>query len=164
MEKVKVSQEIANAIKNIKQPEGAIEHHVMRRNFVTEKKKALNSLTLDELIRAIYVGYEVVEKFSKGDWVVVTFELHATIYGKIKKITDVKESLAAGHDVYFNLEGDGVVYQNEIRHARPEEIEIAEEKERRTDKKLDDLLLNLSNKERVRLCNKLICLESDSDE
>ena len=40
--------------------------------------------------------------------------------------------------------------------------ESAQKEVRRMDKKLDDLLLNLSNKERVRLCNKLICLESES--
>lgn len=150
MKKVKITREQADRINVWKTVMGDMSRLLeLQAKGLLVKSKSLQELSLDELARAIYVGYEVEEEFSKGDWVVVTFELHTTIYGKIKKITDVKDSLAAGHDVYFNLEGDGVVYQNEIRHAT--ESEIVQEEARRMDKKLDKLLLELSNDERINL-------------
>src|SRR5699024_9365619 len=67
--------------------------------------------------------------FKVWDWVVVTFELHETIYGKTKMITHVEESCSVGDKYCYKLDGEGSVYKNEIRHATPSEI--AEEKRRR---------------------------------
>src|SRR5699024_4095466 len=111
--------------------------------------KCLLELSTDDFMNAFEYGYEVEPEFNVGDWVVVTFKLHTRSYGKTFKITDKKESCSIGDKYCFDLDGEGVVYANELRHATPEEI--AEEKERRMDEKLDGLLLDLNNDEKARL-------------
>ena len=154
MGKVVITQEQADRIWGWKWHTGGksklLELHA--KNLLADSK-CLQSLSLDELARALYVGYEVAEEFEQGEWVVVTFELHTTIYGKTKKITDVNKSCSVGDDIYFELDGKGVVYQNEIRHAT--ESEIAEEEKRRMDKKINEILLDLSDYERDMLYERL---------
>ncbi|WP_200415977.1 hypothetical protein [Virgibacillus salexigens] len=138
MDKVKITQEQADAIKHFKK-------------VYPEKFRGMR---YQEFYDALINGYEIEPEFKVGDWIVVTFELHTTIYGKTMKITNVDKSHAVGHDICFGLDGEGIVYQNEIRHATPEEIE--QEKERRWwnkhgrdvwELKVGDVLMNKYDRE-----------------
>ena len=95
-----------------------------RKLKVTEKQaEILEELSLDELARILYTGYEVEEEFKKGDWIVngfgTVFDLSAFQISKLGKM-----------NVLMN-----------IRHATPQEI--VQEKERRTDKELKEGLEQL---------------------
>ena len=158
MEKIKVTQKQAEHIKYFERDRYyALEHKV---NGTFSSSGCLDELSLDELAIALYVGYEVEEEFKVGDYVVANFDKNS----KVREITDIFDLHTGGYSVLDIFDGEKSVNieLSVLRHAT--ESEIVQEEARRTDKKLDDLLLNLSNKERVRLCNKLICLESDSDE
>jgi len=155
MEKAKITQEQADKIWGWEWHTGGKSKLLgLHAKNLLGDSKPLQSLTLDELARAIYVGYEVEEKFKQGEWVVVTFKLHTTIYGKTKKITDVKKSCSVGDDIYFELDGKGAVYQNEIRHAT--ESEIAGEEKSRMDKKINEIWIGLSDYERNGFYRKLV--------
>src|SRR5699024_3599598 len=89
----------------------SIKYHVMN-NWDTDYERCLNNLTLDELIRAFYIGYEVEPIFEVGDWVKDT-STNAVI--KINDRQHRNNLIDSRHTT--------------IRHATPEEI--AEEKQRR---------------------------------
>lgn len=119
MGKVKLTQEQANAIERFKSEPKAdlVKQHVMWK--WKSAGKSLNDLTIDELIRALYIGYEVEPKFKVGDWVYYQGQYEAERVGKITHI---------GND-YIRYD---IGYSNNkkyFRHATSEEI--AKEKERR---------------------------------
>jgi len=86
-------------------PSKLLELHVKK---ALSDSKCLQSLSLDELARALYVGYEV--EFEDGDWLVNTHN------GIIFKIEDGRKD---------NLKD--IVGAKHLRHAT--ESEIVEEKE-----------------------------------
>lgn len=103
----------------------------------------LNELPEKKIIDALYIGYEVEPEFKVNDPVIFR--------GELLYITAVQANscnISNKHLNYCNID------IKEIRHATPSEI--AEEKERRTEKKLDKLLLDLTDQERVKLHNKLV--------
>lgn len=123
IEKVKVSQEIAEALgirlgKGI--PSNILKHHITD-GWSNPINKALNDLSVDDLARALYIGYEVEPEYKKGDFVVNTRE--NTIY----------EVYSDGRNDCYHMERDGEEYhhihKDYLRHAT--ESEIAQEKERR---------------------------------
>ena len=116
--------------------------------FIDAHNKGLlpSSLTvsLSLLADTIKYGYEVEPEFKVGDYVT---KIDTKRVGRIQKIKG-KSCL---------IEGDGRWYFDNLkhyfRHATPEEI--AEEKERRLNKKLDDVLSRLTKEEIRQLINKL---------
>src|SRR5690625_2663863 len=120
MGKVRLTQEQADAIEGIKEYQRKLlnsgEHRIM------EEFKDLRSLTTDEFMDALYVGYEVEPEYSVGDWIVVDYGEHGTEVGIIKGWIDKPHS-------FFIDKCHFGANVNEARHATPEEI--AEEKERR---------------------------------
>lgn len=121
MEKVKVTQEQARAIEYIKKNyrlEFNIEKHT--RGWTNIKTESLNDLSLDGIIRSLYIGYEVEPEFKIGDW--ITCET----VNKTSLITDAQHHIGAFR--IFVDDEDFATY-SEYRHATPEEI--AEEKQRR---------------------------------
>jgi len=155
MDKVKITCEQADKIRGWETHTGYLSKLLeLHSENLLDNSKCLQSLSLDELARCLYVGYKVEEKFKQGEWVVVTFKLHTTIHGKTKKITDVNKSCSVGDDIYFELDGKGVVYQNEIRHAT--ESEIAREEKSRMDKKINEIWIGLSDYERNGFYRKLV--------
>ncbi|OEH52944.1 hypothetical protein AQ616_18745 [Oceanobacillus sp. E9] len=131
MEKVKVTKEQAGEIKDhvSRNSEDLVfKLHLSNPNGWTGTSKVLNGMDITTMAKALYIGYEIEPEFKVGDWVVVTFDLHNS-YGQIKQITKVEKSCAVGRDVYFELDGGGCYYPNEIKHATTEEIK--QEKERR---------------------------------
>jgi len=140
MEKVKINQEQAERIRDWEYHTGypgrLLELHA---KYSLSRSKCLQSLSLDELARCLYVGYEVEVEFEVGDWVVNT--CHNSIFQlEQSEVKDFFERIPA---------------LKHIRHAT--ESEIAAEKERRMDSKIDGLLVGLSSGERVRLREKLEC-------
>ncbi len=106
MEKVKINQEQAEAIREWKYHTGYPGRLLeLRAQYLLTSSKCLQSLSLDKLARAIYVGYEVEEEFKENDWVV-------NLLGTVFELSEFQPVLLWG-----------------IRHAT--EHEIAEEKERR---------------------------------
>src|SRR5699024_9714190 len=126
MEKVKVTREIADAIKF------GIKHHskddIVRAHTNVKgwrlvcELKPLRHMPLDRLIKALYIGYEVEETFKVGDWVVDVYEGITRIDSK------EKEGLWIGEGTLTWVNYDGECYER-LRHATPEEI--ATEKQRR---------------------------------
>jgi len=126
MEKAKINQEQADKIKlwewHTKYPSILLNLHV---NNALVCNNCLQSLTLDELARAIYVGYEVEVEVKVGDWLVNNRN------GMIFQIEDgLKDNLK------------DIVGAKHLRHAT--ESEIVEEKGRYMGSKLDKILLDSS--------------------
>ena len=148
MEKVKITREQADKIKgwewHTKYPSILLKIHGYN-SFVCNN--CLQDLTLDELARALYVGYEV-EEFEHWDWVYILET------GEIGRV-DRNYSGIGFVDVYNHNYHTKGYKPNEIHHAA--EHEIVEEKERVLDKKIDEMLLGLESHERTRLREKLEC-------
>lgn len=136
MNKVKISQEQADILVR----ENSNEKHNTVKRFVEIYGEHGRSFHLDELIRALYIGYEVETTYKVGDWV---------INKNTKRAIEVDEPKV---DFLNKDYSHGKIF----RHATPEEI--AKGKERRTNKKLNDLLFNLSSEEQERLYEKLVLL------
>src|SRR5690625_2713388 len=123
MEKVKLTQEQADAIKKLKAEASNKEIIYMNTSpfggiHLDKDKQTIFEMDLDELIRALYIGYEVESEFKVGDWVVTSDFLEP-----IRKVKEVNDRLL--------VDNTGIVWRDfgEIRHATPEEI--AKEKQRR---------------------------------
>ena len=121
MSKVILTKEQANEIEIRKQNfsnESTIKKHLEGWKSI----RILNLLTLDELIRALYIGYEVEEEFKVGEWI------HVDKYGNGKntKVVVVSNIWDGMDRVGFK---GGSSHISNVRHATPEEI--AEEKQRR---------------------------------
>lgn len=120
MEKVKVTKEQAEAIEkyaNSNKKELCIENWV-KGHFHTNK--VLSELSLEELAKALYIGYEVEPEFKVGDWV---------YNEKAGTVARVGERYDGGEWVWVDDEEFTFYSVNDTRHATPEEIE--KEKERR---------------------------------
>src|SRR5690625_3369880 len=116
MSKVKLTKEQAEEIKKIEDVDYAI-------NILSLSKRPDNplaELSIAEVARALYIGYEVEPEFKVGDWVV---HVHGYI-GKITKITNkgvVFIDAKMGNGRFVNT------FPVHYRHATSEEI--AKEKE-----------------------------------
>src|SRR5690625_4883696 len=118
MEKVKITPEQAKEIEEIS--EGSQPFIVSYHAKGILAWEHLSELSLDELIRALYIGYEVEPEFKVGDWVVWD---EIKIIGQLVEIDSVLRVDSIDYDVPQSVKLD------ELRHATPSEI--AEEKERR---------------------------------
>ena len=110
-EKVILTKEQAEAIETKKGTTGsaAVAKHL--EGWTWPENKCLNDLSMEQFVKALYIGYEVEETFEVGDW----------IYSKqVEKIIQINdEGSLAGYNTFPTY----------YRHATPEEI--AEEKQRR---------------------------------
>src|SRR5690625_4144045 len=123
MEKVKLTPEQANAIKKwinkeqliIAKASGFFEHGM---------DEPIAELTMEQLVKALYIGYEVEPEFKVGDWVSFENGTHGLVTRKIETFdySDYWEEEVAKWQT-------GSMPISRIRPATPSEI--AEEKERR---------------------------------
>jgi len=128
-------------------PSKLLEFHV---KHTFSSSKCLQSLSLDELARCLYVGYEVeVEElepqFEVGDKV-----FYRTMDTGMHTIIDMQAGIC-------NLRGSVKltnVETSNIRHAT--ESEIVEEEKRRMDKKINEIWIDLSDYGRNELYKKLV--------
>ncbi|RFA36207.1 hypothetical protein CAI16_05285 [Virgibacillus dokdonensis] len=127
MEKVKVTQDQADALERTGDKGDVLATHI-KYGWVHHDNECLNSLSIDEMARALYVGYEVIPSFKAGDWIV---HEQSGYIGIITKITN-------GRYVYGDARQDGFLAgfaQEVLRHAT--ESEVAEEIQRRWWKNYD---------------------------
>lgn len=130
MEKVKITQEQADAIESLRSDE--YDDDVIIRNVLfyemrtwletDNNHRVLGEVRTDTLIRALYIGYEVETEFKIGDWVVHEFS------GEVVKIIGISEEdgkTCIKIDAYTT----GYLFLDDFRRATPEEI--AKEKQRR---------------------------------
>lgn len=82
--------------------------------------RSLNELSVSELAKALYVGYEVEPEFEYNDWV---YQEATNTIARIKGFNSEDNRVYIDHDEVIS------VHTSTIRHATP--AEIAEEKERR---------------------------------
>lgn len=126
-EKVKVTQEQAETIENLKRngftDESIIESHAKCPNgWMLSENTTLNRMSLLKLVDALRIGYEVEPQFKVGDWIV---KLNGECFmrgEKVMKVTEVKDNC-----IYFGV--GRYLTCRYIRLATPEEIKT--EKERR---------------------------------
>ena len=122
------------------------------KKILSKRSKPLQSLTLDELARALYVGYEVEVEVKVGDLIIDKNDNYKTVI----EITEIETFHLFGNWSDERGQETGICIMTEYaRHAT--ESEIAAEKGRRMDSKIDGLLVGLSSGERVRLREKLEC-------
>src|SRR5690625_561672 len=136
MEKVKVTQKQAAAIEVHKKHIGTDLPEIINTQisgWQFQENKCLDELTLDEFIRALYIGYEVELGFNIGDWVV----LEDGFIGEIEFINELEGWANIGDTKRTKERGVCLAKTYDlidiVRHATPSEI--AEEKERRWWKK-----------------------------
>lgn len=132
-EKVKITQEQANALEWLQKIEGEemgweqgrlIKSHAKDINDWHDEAIALRGMPLLTLVDALRIGYEIEPEYKVGDWIAFT-EGHEKS-GRVYQVAQLTENLA-------NIDyADGFASWwpiNEFRHATPEEIRT--EKERR---------------------------------
>lgn len=120
MEKVKITQEQHMSLKYATTHKS--NQSIVKSRVFGDIDKELSELRLDELIRALYIGYEVEPELSEGD---------ILFYPNIGTFAEIRNNKAywndgAVNDLEYTKE---LIKDGEIRHAT--ELEIAAEKERR---------------------------------
>ncbi len=128
MEKVKITQEQADAIEAVQDREKVrsmiIRWHTGRGRWVDDEE-SLNELELDDLIRALYIGYEVEPEFKKGQWIYDITDENKTVI-EVAYVTDRRV-----HG-FWKTEYSDIDTHVAIENARHfTKAEIAKEKERR---------------------------------
>lgn len=128
-DKVKITQEQADAIEREVggggDRETPVEIHV--NGWKHHENQCLNNLSLEEFVRALYIGYEVEPEFRDDEWVfLVDGTITRILYVRDDEImpypSGIKFSHGKGGDCWY-------AYSDIKRHATPEEI--AKEKTRR---------------------------------
>lgn len=119
MNKVILTQEQARMFENHKNAVKTL----LQKRVCDNCPTSIDSLTIDDVVKAIAYGYEVEPEFNVGDWVVHS---NGNVIRQIEKVEHNRVNVTDGENGYVW----GISY---IRHATPEEI--AEEKERRWWKK-----------------------------
>ena len=129
MSKVVLTKEQAEAIETLKKEKSFRE--IIKLNlhantwggtYVEKPKRIIVKMNFDDLIKALYIGYEVKPEFKVGDWVYHQSD------GIVSQITRVNFNKLVSDAI--NTDGHkGWISCEDIRHATSEEIK--QEKERR---------------------------------
>lgn len=119
MEKVKVTQEQADAIDLFTFTGNTLEGFSRKRKSFSNAFKSIKELTVDEMAKALFIGYEVEPEFKVGDWV----SYDNGIAGWMTKVVVQIEGS------YLHLTPTGMLLKKFARHATAEEI--AKEKQHR---------------------------------
>jgi len=129
MSKVVLTKEQAEAIETLKKEKSFREIIWLNLNantwggtYVEKPKRIIVKMDFDDLIKALYIGYEVKPEFKVGDWVYHQSD------GIVSQITRVNFNKLVPDAI--NTDGHkGWISCEDIRHATSEEIK--QEKERR---------------------------------
>ena len=124
MSKVILTQEQARMFENHKDAVKTL----LEKRVCDNCPTSIDSLPIDDVVKAIVYGYEVEPEYEEGDWVIYD--------GKVVQIVGITKGYSpiTPHEINFAIDDDDWYdYQKIERHATPEEI--AEEKERRWWKK-----------------------------
>lgn len=128
MRKVKLNKMQANAVDKLREEWKyckIVKSHAHGIKWINEYN-SLNTVSLDDLIKAIYVGYEKMVEAREGDWVIT--EGYSSLYdGKVLRINLVTKDGAC----YFDgSEHPSHNFFMEHIKRKATELEIQEEKER----------------------------------
>lgn len=130
MEKVKLSQEQAGAIKEKLKTHNKNDILRMRANpfskmgaHINAGNKIILDMEIEKLAKALFIGYEIDQEFEVGDWVVREQETNNDFIGKITRIKK-----GTNYGTVYSIDRLNLK-TNEIRHATNDEIK--QEKERR---------------------------------
>src|SRR5699024_4754579 len=149
MEKVVINQEQADAFESevlTSDVESVARCHM--RGWEYRCNRCLNELSLEQIMRAKYVGYEICPEYKVGEWKVVKY---SNEIGRVVEHFKEKQRVELDCNYFTYKEVD-------LRSATPEEI--AEEKERRWWKKhgrqpwelrFDDVLIPKEKHEIIRV-------------
>lgn len=117
-DKVVLTQEQADEIELQKKDFSKFDDIVTRRILTSDingyYNKTFHSISVDDLIKALYIGYEVEPEFKVGDWVI------DEEYGFIGQITEIE-----GNSIWAYWDDDNKemrIRKEDLRHATPEEI------------------------------------------
>lgn len=120
MEKQILTREQAEALNEIFEKAAFTKDELIDLYAETGLYRSLRELSVSELAKALYIGYEVEPEFKVGDWV---------YNEKAGTVARVGERYDGGEWVWVDDEEFTFYSVNDTRHATPEEIE--KEKERR---------------------------------
>lgn len=134
-DKVMVTQDQADAIDDLLNDsllwdaDQILERHTNGSMWFERNNRCLNGLSVPEMAKALYVGYEVEPEYKEKDWITVfhengTWKCTARITSIDNEYLTVDVPNIHNKELLINLDGWDVV-----RHST--ESEIAEEKERR---------------------------------
>src|SRR5690625_658489 len=119
-EKVKLTQEQAREIERIK---NYFNRHEYITKFVETNGVSDSEFHIEELVRALYIGYEVEPEFKVGDYVV-------NGGGRVVEILEVTcDSFVVGWIANGKMFKESTFKHSILRHAIPEEV--SKEKQRR---------------------------------
>lgn len=155
MEKVKVTQEQADAIEKIKKYETTPAKYAnvktqLEKNWRSHPYENLNKLEIYEFLDALYIGYEVEPEYKAWDWITYDKDKYGNRNKQIVQIEEIKYSNYWEERCACWDGGNSSLPLSEIKHATSEEI--AEEKERiffarhgreSWELKIGDILINL---------------------
>lgn len=120
MEKVKITQEQAEVLESVKcrvgNEENIVRMHVDKSIPWGQEEYEMNEFNLDDLIKALYIGYEVEPKFKKDDYVVIK---------KTGEVAKIKAHPPAFPYPDYLLSCNGYFtshHVDELRHATKQEI------------------------------------------
>lgn len=144
MTKPIITQEQADAIESLADNKKglAVDFHV--KAIWENEHGVLNDLSTDQLIKALYIGYEVELEYLRGDWVNFYF-------GGRHYIGKILGTYTSGMFEVLSTELTSSKKVDRKDVSRATETEIAQEKERRTEKKLSEMLNDLTVEEKQRL-------------
>src|SRR5699024_1028720 len=111
MEKVKLTQEQADAIEVWKKTSYRLDDFLTYKNMLDESFKCLRGFSLDKFAKALYIGYEVEPNIKVGDFV----DIGLFGVSKIAEVTGVKGDAIAinGSDEYHEFKINRVLTDEE---------------------------------------------------
>jgi hypothetical protein len=132
-EKIVLTVEQGKAVENFKEQNDSLEYLAIRKSESKAFKymyKAFNDMTLDEIVKALYVGYEVEKpKFEVGEWVTRNKTMETDDKGWLEGYTFQIMSIGSvfNRSIPSAIESTGRSHNlKSLRHATPEEIIFAE--------------------------------------
>lgn len=125
VKKIQITQEQEDALKHQVKKHGkdvVFKTHNIHPTGWLDGAEPLNKLDVITMAKVLYASdsYEVIPQYNVRDWV---FLLVGADSGAVKEITLITESSAVNRNICFELDGEGIFYENEVRHATPEEIQ-----------------------------------------
>src|SRR5699024_10052949 len=136
-EKVKLTKEQAEAIEYIRENSIDANMNLQINGGWDDKRSVLGSLSLDEFIRALYIGYEVEETFEVGDTVVLNS-------GKVVEILEHgwgPNAVVVGWIINRSMYKDMIDKMIINRHATKQEKWWAKHGRKPLELKINDVLL-----------------------
>lgn len=129
MEKQIITREQAEALNEIFEKTAFTKDELIDLYAETGLYRSLRDLSVSELAKALYIGYEVEPEFKVGDWVFWETKSNGPIPKTAFKIENFIKNGVYPDEWPSPYAGGGPIPIEELRHATPEEIE--KEKERR---------------------------------